>query len=370
MRLLLFIFGFLPFIYYLMHGLPGIKFDIYAATIFGLSIGFIIGRFIIKSKKHNYNLNLHEKNSNIAVLSLLSIMTFFLIMAMPSIISMGIEYRVLFFEQQAAIFGFEKFGLLFSILTEYAGISLFSIILANDSRKKWKYALIAWAILGTAITFGRWYILYAIIIYIITDTDKNKNMKIFYISVAIIFSIIANSLIFSCRGSACSLSNTEDFYHGLEFGVTNYLLIPIDMIDEYGWMNNFTVNLLIGFSIYPFYTIGKITGIYEIDYEYDKWTILIQDYVKLDNAGSYNALVGQPLTSYLAAGIIGIIIPYMVIGFLTSIYNKKMNYTSPLVPIATTVGASSYFIPSISGPMMITCMISYFIYSKLLMRHT
>lgn len=247
------------------------------------------------------------------------------------------------------------------MLSEFGGIAIFSIALANSKDKKWRRYLFAWVAMGTVITLGRWYILYGIFLLYLTKNQgvtrlKLKN-RVFFLLLSL-SAIIGGALIFMCRGEACEIEPSA-IGQAVISGVANYLYIPLEMISEYKAEKGFGVNLLAGFSVYPIHFIGKITGLYELPYEYDSWALQIQDYVNLENIGMYNALVGQPLTSFVAAGYVGIFLHYFFGGLLVGTSKKSTSEYSALQVLSILVLLTSFLIPTLSGPMFLVCLLWY-----------
>jgi hypothetical protein len=375
MILLIILFGIIPLYYFYFYGYTELKITIYATTFFSLIFGYLCSEFMnISRKKISYVSHQKYLDEKLAfrILNTFGIIMFLiLILASSSIFNLGTNYRSLFYTEQKAIFGFDRFGFIFQMFFEYISVSLFSIILIISDNKKWKIYLLLWIALGTAITFGRWYLIHGIIILLYAINGRSsigfifKNLK--YLPAIFILLYFA-SLIFVCRGGACSSFSYIDISHGFQYGISNYFLIPIEMIDEYGSINIFSQNLFWGFSLYPIDYIGRFTSMYSISYEYDIWAEMVQRYVMLDNIGYYNALVGQPLTSYLALGYFGIFLHYSLIGFLINYKRHGSGKIHPIGLICLVVAVSSYFMPTLSGPMFIITLASYFIISKILLK--
>ncbi len=314
--------------------------------------------------KIDFKENLAEQ----VIFCMLSIMVFAALAALVAISELGDNYRMLFFTEQNDIFGYERFGFFFQIITEYGALALFSVVLTRSKDLKWRMYLIIWAILGTITTLGRWYAFYAFLLFVLTKKTMTQSNSFFnillYIALALT-SIMGGSLIFVCRGGECAF-DIKTVIHGFTAGIGSYFYIPIEMVHKYYYNEDYGVNLFIGFLVYPIEIIGRTTGLYTIAYEYDDWALVVQNYVNLPNMGSYNALVGQPLTSFIAAGYFGLFFHYCLIGALSGVCYSNSNEKHPLAVVSLIVATASFFMPVLSGPMFVTSILSLFIFQNIL----
>jgi hypothetical protein len=206
-------------------------------------------------------IHLKERLAQRIIILMLAAMSMTAFVSLDAMTKMGVDYRLLFFTDQDQIFGYERFGFLLQIFTEYGALALFSLILTQSSQWRWRAYLFAWAILGTVITLGRWYILYAALLFFITRTRRETGGSIkryLLYSIGFVFILIIGSLIFTCRGGECNF-DLDLIRHGIVSGFGNYLYIPIDMISEYQQNSTFDLNLLVGFAVYPVEFFGRIT---------------------------------------------------------------------------------------------------------------
>ena len=373
MWLLLFTFMAIPVTYFLNYGITSPQFTIYLTTLVSVLLGFAATRVtcsIYPVFLRQNTTRLREKLAERIAILMLAVMLAAAFMALIAIRDMGDDYRALFFTEQSQIFGSERFGFFLQIFTEYGALVFFSVVLTHNNDLKWRVYLLLWATLGTVITLGRWYILYALLLVVLTKASNMQRHSLARLLVNVIGGVsilIGGALIFVCRGGACSF-DLELIQHGIVAGIGNYLYIPIEMVPEYQENSDFGINLLVGFAVYPIELFGRITGLYGLDYEYDKWGLLIQNYVNLKNLGFYNALVGQPLTSFVAAGYVGIFVHYLCIGALSGICYYKSNSHHPIAVLSIVIATVSFFIPSLSGPMLVTSMIFLVIFRKLLVK--
>jgi hypothetical protein len=364
MLLLMVLFAGIPVSYLWIHGGDSVLVAMYAITIGALGLGYIVSRIISTNKvkfpgapARIWNFRLLERMLQI----MLGLMLVSMLVAIKSIATLGADYRLLFFLEQKSIFGFERYGFFLQLLAEYGGIVIFSVLLVNSKEKKWRRYLLAWVAMGTVITLGRWFILYGILLLYLTEDQgatksKFKN-RVFFLLLTLLVTV-GGALIFMCRGESCEMEPSA-IGQGVIFGIVNYFYIPLEMISEYQSERGFGTNLLLGFSVYPIHFIGKITGLYALPYEYDSWALQIQGYVSLENIGMYNALVGQPLTSLVAAGYAGIFLHYFVGGLLVGTSNKFTSKYSALQVLSIIVLATSFLIPTLSGPMFVVCLLWY-----------
>lgn len=368
--LLLLTFTAIPVTYFLNYGITSPQFTIYLTTLVSVLLGFAATRVtcsIYPVFLRQNTTRLREKLAERIAILMLAVM---LAAALIAIRDLGDDYRALFFTEQSKIFGYERFGFFLQIFTEYGALVFFSVVLTHSNDLKWRVYLLLWATLGTVITLGRWYILYALLLVVLTKASNLQRHSLARLLVKVIGGVsilIGGAFIFTCRGGACSF-DLELIQHGIVAGIGNYLYIPIEMVPEYQENSDFGINLLVGFAVYPIELFGRITGLYGLDYEYDKWGLLIQNYVNLKNIGFYNALVGQPLTSFVAAGYVGIFVHYLCIGALSGICYYKSNSHHPIAVLSIVIATVSFFIPSLSGPMLVTSMIFFVIFRKILVK--
>lgn len=364
MKLLLVFFMGIPATYFLIYGGSTSVAVIYVLTTAALSLGYASSKLIFINKLKNHGASIRSWNLRRLEVMLQVVFVFMLgstFFAFKSFLIMGADYRMSFFFEQKEIFGFERYGFVFQLLAEYCGIVLFSIILTASKDRKWRYYLLAWVLMGTAITFGRWFIFYGILIYYLTGSlgiAKEKFKNLIYFSLIIILVALTGVLIFICRGESCEIDSAA-IGQGFLSGVSNYFYIPLEMFSEYWNESRYGINLFFGFAVYPINFIGKMTGLYDIPYEYDMWAIQVQDYVNFENIGIYNALVGQPLTSFVSAGYIGVFVHYFLGGLLVGKSNHSISKYGALQIISITVLSTSFLMPTLSGPMFLVCFFWY-----------
>lgn len=364
MKLLLVLFLGIPATYFFIYGGAASVAAAYILAAAGLGFGYALSKFIFMNKYKNLSASIRCWNLRRLEIMLQLVLVFMLIsafLALKSFLIMGEDYRLLFFTEQKEIFGFERYGFILQLLAEYGGIVLFCIILTTSNDKKWRCYLLVWVLMGTIITFGRWFILYGIFIYYLTENlgvAKEKFKKDFIFLIIILLSAVSGVIIFNCRGESCELEPTA-IGQGVLSGVVNYFYIPLEMFSEYEAESRYGMNLFFGFAVYPINFIGKMTGLYNFPYEYDKWALQVQDYVNLENIGIYNALVGQPLTSFVSAGYFGVFVHYLMGGLLVGKSNKSVSKYGALQIISITVLSTSYLMPTLSGPMFLVCLVWY-----------
>ena len=371
MWLLLITFLVIPVTYFLQYGFTSLQLNIYLTTFAAGFVGFSVMRYACSNYSFFSRADTQKLKQDVAEkMAILLLVTMLIVacIALVSIREMGDDYRAMFFTKQNHIFGFERFGFIFQILTEYAALAFFSIILTNSNEFKWKVYILMWAVLGSIITFGRWYIFYFILLMILSNAPSLNRLAIYrllmYVSLSLI-ALVGGGLIFVCRGSECSIS-LDSILHGVVAGIGNYFYIPIEMVEVYKNNLDYGLNLFIGFTVYPFDVFGRITELYWLNYEYDKWGLEIQNYVNLENLGDYNALVGQPLTSFVAIGQVGVLIHYFCIGALSGICYYKSSQHHPLAMLSIIIAIVSFLIPSLSGPMLVTAIVFFIFFQKIL----
>lgn len=364
MWLVALVFVGVPLAYIVSYGITNTQAAIHGTAVVALLIGYIAIRSLCIARPV-FVLRLDPlpgeqvlKKLAIAMLLVMAVAT---IPALSAMRSLGDDYRILFFVEQGEIFGFDRFGFFLQIFTEYFAIPLFALALGLGRDRDWRIYLILWAVLGTTITLGRWYAFFALALFVLsTDGTRGSRAKfrILLYCVCVVAAAVGGAILFTCRGGECEISG-ELVLHGLTAGVAHYLYLPIEMVDAYKSTNAFSPNLFAGFIVYPFDLLGRFTGLYSVTYEYDKWGLLIQDYVQLPNIGLYNALVGQPLTSWVAAGLPGVALHYLVLGGLLGVRFQNSSIRHPLATASGVTALASFFVPSLSGPMWLCTLVSY-----------
>jgi hypothetical protein len=370
MWLVALVFVGIPLAYIVSYGITTTQAAIHGTAVVALLIGYLAIRTLCVARPV-FVLRLDtlagEQVLKKLAIAMLLVMAAATIPALNAMRSLGDDYRILFFVEQGDIFGFDRFGFFLQIFTEYLAIPLFALALGHGRDRGWRICLILWAVLGTTITLGRWYAFFALALFVLS-TDGNLGsrgkFRILLYCAGAAAAAVGGAILFTCRGEECEISG-DLIVHGLTAGVAHYLYLPIEMVDAYKSTNAFSPNLFVGFIVYPFDLIGRFTGLYSVTYEYDKWGLLIQDYVHLPNIGSYNALVGQPLTSWVAAGLPGVALHYLVLGGLLGVRYQNSSIRHPLSTASGVTALASFFIPSLSGPMWLCTLVFYALLSTI-----
>ena len=322
----------------------------YASFSASILIGFWV------AKKSNINLIKISKRKSHILINIIRFIILFQILALglalPFMIQNPDGYRNLYFIEQGRIFGIDNFGIIFNIISEYLFVAIISILLTNSEIKRSVVVnyIITWAILGTILTFGRWYILYGLILIICSkSTLKVNKIKLF---IYFILIIILFWTIYSCRSFECNINDLFSI-NDLFLGLSKYFIIPVGMFEHYKESNIFNFNLNLGYVFYPIYRVYKIFNAEKlVDFQYDYFALEIQENIDLDGVGIYNALVGQITASYLGFKYIGIFFNYLPFGYLLNLKcdddPSKLNQFNLISFIIIIFG---FFIPSISGPM-------------------
>lgn len=352
----IYLYAFVPILYFMSFGYSNDILLLYLTTIISLITGFSLSRYSTFNIPFIVEQSVYEKDKNFyfcsffVIFSLLFYALFFALIAIPQY---GGEYRMSFFTEQKAIFGFEGFGPFFNIFCEFYATVFFTILSLSKDFKKYRKYIILWGICGTIITLGRWYILYTILLILIGNIANGQKIKLtFFRFFIILFLSFILSAIYQFRGGEFNWDPIS-LWDGFIGGVMSYAFVPIEMYNEYAGLNpnDFGINLIFGYIFYPVGGILSTIGIGGIPFEYDLWAIIIQDYVTLNNLGLYNAFVGQPLTSYVASGYAGVFLTYFSAGFFLGFgYYKsnKINFISGTVFICLIFG---FIVPAFSSPM-------------------
>jgi len=287
------------------------------------------------------------------------VMTYAFVMSLLAISKEGGLYRMFYFENKAAIFGFDGFGALFNIVCEYFAVVFFSQLMLERNFSKYKKYIYLWCLMGTVVTLGRWFILYTIILLAIPYFSKKGpalkiNMNLIFKSALVLMFVVG---IFQFRGGEF-VFEADIIFDALIKGVISELWIPLEMVAVYKDEVNYTFNLVLGFLIYPLFIISRATGVGHIEFEYDLWAVEIQQYVMLANQGLYNAHVGQVLTSYIGGGYLGVVFTFSIIGLLLGVGHFRSNIPHLFSVIAFITLVFSYLVPAVSGAMFFYMFIS------------
>ena len=306
------------------------------------------------------NIILVKRASPLRARTILKVMKFIiffqllsLLMALPFIINNFEDYRNLFFIEQKKIFGFENFGIIFNTFSEYLFVVMAAILLTDNCIKRSvliKYIL-AWALLGSLITFGRWYILYAFIL-IVTTYPSSKKQKIGILAFASSLVLLSFTMIYSCRSFQCDITNLLSLDNQVG-GIFNYFILPIGLFDFYKDLNGYDLKLNLGFMLYPILQILKIFNLNNYtDFQYNNFSLAIQENITIENIGTYNAFVGQITASYVGFKYLGIFFNFLPFGYMLNMrYKDSINKLNSVNIIAFMILVFGFFIPSISGPM-------------------
>lgn len=352
----LYLYIFIPFSYFLTYGFSVDIFLLYCTTVISLVLGFILSRYstyytplIVESRFKSIDKNFYI----ISMLLIFPLLIYALACALIAIPIYGGEYRMLFFTEQKAIFGFAGFGPFFNIFCEFYAAVFFIILMLQSNFREYRKYIIMWGIFGTIITLGRWYILYTILILLIGNIANGKNIRLtigrFFLIILIAFIL---STIYQFRGGEFNWDPIS-LWNGFIGGVMSYAFVPIEMYNEYSEFNSneFGINLIFGYIFYPIKGLLDILGFSNIPFEYDEWAVIIQDYITLENIGFYNAFVGQPLTSFVALGYIGVIISFTSAGFFLGFGFYQSNNVSFISAISFVCLIFAFIIPAFSSPM-------------------
>lgn len=341
-----------------LHGLI-YSFSYHVLVLYGLcssaiTLGFFYGRILSFHVPFFVSRpdDIGPKTISVFLKIIFSVMTYAFFMSLLSISKEGGLYRMFYFEDKAAIFGFDAFGALFNIVCEFFAVVFFSQLMLERNFLKYKKYIYLWCFMGTVVTLGRWFILYTIILLFVPYFSKKGpalkiNMNLILRPIYVIIFIVG---IFQFRGGEF-IFEADILFNSLMNGVIAEIWIPLEMVAVYKDAVDYSFNLVLGFLIYPFFIVSRATGVGHIKFEYDLWAVEIQQYVMLDNQGLYNAHVGQVLTSFVGGGYLGVAFTFSVVGLLLGIGYYRSNTPHLFSVIAFITLIFSYLIPAISGSM-------------------